>query len=74
MKKKKQEKQLMTVQEVDKNNKSIFLLHFAIIVPLLTYIGIKRDKAHPRTFDLLLALTVFTAIYHSVRILSTIHL
>jgi hypothetical protein len=35
--------------------------------------SIKKEKAHPRTFDLLLVLTVFTAIYHGVRILSTIH-
>jgi hypothetical protein len=44
-----------------------------MIVPFLTYIGIKREKTHPRAFDLLLALTLFTAIYHGVRILSTIH-
>ena len=44
-----------------------FWLHFALIVPLLTYIGIKREKTHPRVFDLLLA------VYHGVRVLSTIH-
>ena len=69
----KQINQLMTMQEVDKNKKTIFWLHFALIVPLLAYIGIKRDKTHPRVFDLLLALTVFTAVYHGVRVLSTIH-
>lgn len=71
--KEKQENQLMSIKEVDKNNKTIFWLHFAMIVPFLTYIGIKREKANPRAFDLLLVLTVFTAIYHGVRILSTIH-
>jgi len=69
----KQLKQLMTVEEVDKNHKTIFWLHFALIVPFLAYIGIKKDKTHPRAFDLLLVLTIFTAIYHGVRILSTIH-
>jgi len=69
----KQLNQLMTIQEVDKNHKTIFWLHFALIVPLLAYIGFKRDKAHPRSFDLLLVLTIFTAIYHGVRILSTSH-
>ena len=71
--KEKQENQLMSIKEVDKNNKTIFWLHFVMIVPFLTYIGIKREKTNPRAFDLLLALTVFTAIYHGVRILSTIH-
>ena len=69
----KQLQQLMTMQEVDKNKKTIFWLHFALIVPLLAYIGFKRDKAHPRAFDLLLALTIFTAVYHGVRVLSTVH-
>ena len=69
----KQIKQMMTIQEVDKNHKTIFWLHFALIVPFLAYIGIKKDKTHPRAFDLLLVVTIFTAIYHGVRILSTIH-
>lgn len=69
----KQTKQMMTMVEIEKNKKSIFWLHFVLIVPLLGYIGIKKEKAHPRSFDLLLVLTVFTAIYHGVRILSTIH-
>jgi hypothetical protein len=69
----KQTKQLMTVEEVDKNKKTIFWLHFALIVPFLSYIGIKGPKAHPRAFDLLLALTAFTAVYHGVRVLSTVH-
>jgi hypothetical protein len=51
---------LMTVQEMDKNKKTIFWLHFALIVPFLSYIGIKGNKAHPRAYDLLLALTAFT--------------
>ena len=69
----KQTKQLMTVEEVDKNKKTIFWLHFALIVPFLTYIGVMREKAHPRAYDLLLALTAFTAVYHGIRVLSTIH-
>jgi len=69
----KQTKQLMTAEEVDKNKKTIFWLHFALIVPFLSYIGIKGSKAHPRAYDLLLALTAFTAVYHGVRVLSTVH-
>ena len=61
------------VSQVDKNKKTIFWLHFALIVPLLAYIGFKRDKAHPRAYDLLLALTAFTAVYHGVRVISTSH-
>ena len=69
----KQIKQMMTQKEIDKNHKTIFWLHFAIIVPFLAYIGIKKGDAHPRAFDLLLVLTIFTAIYHGVRVLSTSH-
>ena len=69
----KQAKQMMTMEEIEKNKKTIFWLHFALIVPLLAYIGIKKEKAHRRSFDLLLVLTIFTAIYHGVRILSTLH-
>ena len=59
----------MTMQEIDKNKKTIFWLNIlvkysALIVPLLAYIGIKREKPHPRVFDLLLA------IYHGVRVSS----
>ena len=40
----KQEKHLMTPEEVDKNKFIIYAFHVIFIVPFLVYIGIKRDK------------------------------
>jgi hypothetical protein len=69
----KQSEHLMSEIEIDKNNTMIYWLHILIIVPLISYIGIMKDKAHTRTFDILVVLGVFTAIYHGSKLLVSSH-
>jgi hypothetical protein len=64
---------LMTPQEVDKNNRTIFWMHLLIIVPILAYVGFSKEKTHKRIFDLIIVLAIFTAIYHGSRALTTSH-
>ena len=70
----KQVDHMFSQKELDKNNKSIYALHFLIIVPILLYIGIKSQKTPKQLFYILLVLAAFTATYHGFRLLSTIHL
>ena len=68
----KQNQFMMTSEEINKNNKSIYALHLLIIVPLLLYIGIKKNNSNPKVYDTLIALVVFTAIYHSSQLYNLI--
>ena len=69
----KQAGHLMSEEELVKNHTTIYWLHLFIIVPLIGYIAIMKGNAHPRTFDILLVLTVFTAVYHGSKILISSH-
>ncbi len=69
----KQKEHLMTQQEVEKNNFTIYALHVLIIVPFLTYIAIKKDKVHESVYPLLYALIAFTLVYHGIRMLQGSH-
>ena len=69
----KQKEHLFSKKEIEKNNTSIYALHFLIIVPLLLYIGIKAQKTPIQAFYLLLVLAAFTATYHGVRVLGVVH-
>ena len=64
---------MMSEKEMGKNSTLIYWLHLLIIVPLLSYIGIMKDKAHTRTFDILLALVLFTAVYHGSKLMVKSH-
>ena len=68
----KQTQFMMTPEEINKNNKSIYALHLLIIVPLLLYIGVKKNNSNPKVYDTLIALVVFTAIYHSSQLYNLI--
>lgn len=68
-----QEGHLMSQVEIDKNNWTIYLLHIALIVPLITYIGARGASTDPRAFSLLLALSAFTAVYHGFRLMTRSH-
>ena len=69
----KQTKHMFSQKELDKNNKSIYALHLLLIVPFISYIGLKREKASKNAFNLLLVLAGYTAVYHGFRLLGTSH-
>jgi hypothetical protein len=69
----KQKEHLFSQKEIEKNNTTLYALHFLIIVPLLLYIGIKAQKTPTQAFYLLLVLAAFTATYHGVRLLKSVH-
>jgi magnesium-transporting ATPase (P-type) len=69
----KQQKHLMTKEEVEKNNYLIYALHVLLIVPFLAYIGFKREKVHELTYPLLLAMVAFTLVYHGMRMIQGSH-
>lgn len=69
----KQQKHLMTEQEVEKNKYMIYVLHVLFIVPFLTYIAIKKDKVHESVYPLLYALIAFTLLYHGMRMIQGSH-
>lgn len=69
----KQKKHLMTQEEVEKNHYLIYALHVVVIVPFLAYIGFKKEQVHPSTYPLLLALVVFTLVYHGMRMIQGSH-
>jgi hypothetical protein len=71
--KEKQEEHMFSQKEMDKNNMTIYAMHFLLIVPLLLYIGIKRGKASKHFFEILIVLAAFTAVYHGFRLLSASH-
>ena len=70
----KQIEHTFTQTELDKNNKTLFALHLLLIVPILLYIGIYRNKTPVQAFYLLIVLAGFTAVYHGFRLLSVSHL
>ena len=69
----KQELHMMSQKEIDKNNKTIYYMHLLLFVPLLLYIAIKRENAHKSSFDILLVVIAFTAVYHGFRALAVSH-
>ena len=69
----KQQKHLMTKEEVEKNNYLIYALHVLLIVPFLAYIGFKREKVPKLTYPLLLAMVAFTLVYHGMRMIQGSH-
>ena len=71
--KERQEEHMFSQKEIDKNNTTIYAMHFLLIVPLLMYIGIKKGKASRHFFEILIVLAAFTAVYHGFRLLSTSH-
>jgi hypothetical protein len=71
--KERQEEHMFSQKEMDKNNTTIYAMHFLLIVPLLLYIGIKKGKASKHLFEILIVLAAFTAVYHGFRLLSTSH-
>ena len=71
--KERQEEHMFSQKEMDKNNTTIYAMHFLLIVPLLLYIGIKQGKASKHLFEILIVLAGFTAVYLGFRLLSTSH-
>lgn len=69
----KQNEHLFSQKEIEKNNTSIYALHFLIIVPILLYIGIRAQKTPRQAYYLLLVLAAFTATYHGIRLLGSVH-
>jgi len=48
----------------------IYMSHILFIVPLLIYIGIKKDKVNQATYPLLIVLALFTLMYHGIKMKS----
>tara|TARA_Y100000591_G_C21800355_1_gene681704 strand:- start:904 stop:1617 length:714 start_codon:yes stop_codon:yes gene_type:complete len=48
--------------------KSVYIMHFTAIAPLLLYVGIKGNKSDVRVFPILLALGIVSDIYHLFRL------
>ena len=70
---KRQIEHMFSQKEIDKNNTVIYALHLLLIVPFISYIGLKRGKVSENVFNMLLVLAGFTAVYHGFRLLSTAH-
>ena len=51
----------------------IYISHIIFIVPLLVYIGVYGKKVKPMTYPLVIALSVFTAAYHGIRLTQLFH-
>lgn len=64
---------MFTEKEINQNNKTIYALHLFIIVPLLLYVGIKRNNTPKEAFYLIVVLAAFTTVYHGFRLLSVVH-
>lgn len=60
---------------IDKYRKKIIIyaMHLLFIVPFLSYIVIKKTKINPITYPILGALTIFTASYHGLALMSSQH-
>ena len=56
-------------EDKQKNKTLIYLMHLLLVVPILAYIGIYRKSINPITYPLLLALAVFTGVYHGIQLL-----
>lgn len=71
--KEKQTDHMFSQKELDKNHTTIYALHIFLIVPLLVYMGYKRNKTSIMAFNLLLVLAAFTAVYHGVKFMTSLH-
>ena len=50
-------------------NKLVYILHLIFIVPLLLYVGIKKNISNNIYFDLILILGIISNIYHIFRLI-----
>ena len=71
--KEKQTDHMFSQKEMEKNHTTIYALHIFLIVPLLVYMGYKRKQTSIMAFNLLLVLAAFTAVYHGVRFMTSLH-
>ena len=53
--------------DVKHKNLLIYMSHILFIVPLLIYIGLKKNKVNPITYPLLIVLALFTLMYHGIK-------
>mgnify|MGYP001047184970 CR=1 FL=1 len=51
----------------------IYTSHILLIVPLLLYIAIYKNKINPITYPLVAVLAVFTLLYHSMHLIYNSH-
>lgn len=60
---------------LDKNRRMLMvnILHVLLIVPILLYIVYARSRANPLIYPLLVALAMFTLIYHGIAMLYFVH-
>jgi hypothetical protein len=71
--KERQTDHMFSQKEIDKNNTTIYAMHLLLFVPLLVYVGFERTSANQVSFNLLLVLAAFTAVYHGVRFMTSVH-
>jgi hypothetical protein len=71
--KEKQEGHMFSQKEMDKNSTVIYAMHLLLIVPLLLYVGIGKNKVDQGVYIIILALAGFTAVYHGFRLISSSH-
>lgn len=60
-------------RDVHSKHLLIYISHIIFIVPLLVYIGVYGKKVKPMTYPLVIALSVFTAAYHGIRLTQLFH-
>lgn len=65
--KEKQEELLYTMEDHNKNHKLIYLSHIFLIVPLLSYIALMKNKTPIYVYYILSSLIVMTLFYHGYK-------
>mgnify|MGYP001304890523 CR=1 FL=1 len=71
--KEKQEKNKDTKLDISRRAILIYSLHLFLIVPLLLYIGIYKNKVSKIVYPLLVVMAIFTAGYHGMSFINKIH-
>ena len=70
---KQKEKNIEDNKDNSKGKFIIYLSHIILIVPLLLYIAIQKDKTNVMVYPILIVLSIFTALYHGVSIMYGSH-
>ena len=63
----------MTKIESKRAGMVIYLSHILLFVPILCYVAYYKQKSGDAAFSILVALSIFTAGYHAMRLFSIIH-
>tara|TARA_Y100000817_G_scaffold132245_1_gene103559 strand:+ start:22 stop:672 length:651 start_codon:yes stop_codon:yes gene_type:complete len=67
------EQKKLTKLESKRTGMIIYLSHILLFVPILCYVAYYKQNSGDGAFSILVALAIFTAGYHAMRLLSIIH-